>query len=544
MSAPFEYPYDPIGNNPLGLIQDESHAVVPPARIGDASFIRFKAGPAHVASIIVESGTQSTRVTLNEGEHYEFVYKHLTASRILEREIVGGIILKNRNFSGTIWITYQTLGHSFVVNSPEIIAAFSRSLHNIRYLTFESIAGMPAGFPVADHAVEGDTIIGMEGVADAIATVTAAITAQGTGGEDAQLQAHIEALVSHTKNQVGLSLLNNWGVATLAGVQAGVINAYVNAAVLKQYVESVLPTDAIEEIQDALTTIQTTVTGHGVSIGNLGLTLSNVADALATLEDAVDDIVLWADGVDSAITDIVTDIADLFTQSSSATTTAATALLNANNALSRIAANEFQGSFNQGSFDFVIRQDHTKNMILVAPGGAGGKVVTDVLDYLPQGSVGYIELQRRTDISTGTNLDLPVTVARVRGGQAGGNTIEPTRYGTGGIGGTVTLVTGEVNASPTPTTTLGTAGVDGDNSQTLDTVGATGHTVGSNTFGTGGDGQPMAGSGGSGAMCTFSITNTSAFPQRYTLIIHYSTPITELPNVNQRAIAMVEHTVI
>lgn len=544
MSAPFVYPYDPIGDNPLSLIADESHAVVPPTRIGDASFIRFRGGPAHVSSIIVESGTQSTRVTLNEGEHYDLVYKHLTASRVLEKDFVGGIILKNRAFNGTIWITYQVLGGNFVVNSPEIIAAFSRSLHNIRYLTFESIAGLPEGFPTANHVVEGDTLINLENVADAIAGVGAAINAQGGGGESAPLQAHIDALLAHTKAQVGLSLLNNWGVASLAGVQAGVINAYVNAAVLKQYVESVLPTDAIEEIQDALTAIETTVTGHGVSITNLGLTLNNAADAIAVLEDAVEDIILWADGVDDAITAILGDITTLFTQVSTATSTANAALTNANNALSRIAAGEFQGSFTQGSFDFLIRPNHTKNIVIAAPGGNGGSVVADALDYVPQLPAGYVELQRRTNLSTGTNLAVPVSVVLVNGGQDGGHTFEPTRYGTGGAGGTITLNSAEVDVSPTPVTTVGSDGEDGADTQTVDTVGGAGHVVGADAFGFGSDGSPKAGAGGSGGYCSFSITNTSAHAQRYTLIIQYAVPVTALQSNDQRAVVMVEHVVI
>lgn len=542
MSAPFVYPYDPIGNNPLSLITDESHAVVPPTRVGDASFVRFNAGPAHRTSIVVESGTQSTRVVLNEGEHYDLVYKHLTASRLLEKDFFGGIILNNRNFNGTIWVSYQSLGGNLIVNAPEVIAAFSRSLHNIRYLTFESIAGLPVGMPVADHVIEGDTLINLEDVADAIANVAAAITSQGTGGTGgASLQAHIDALTAHTKNQVGLSLLNNWGVATLAGVQAGVINAYVNAAVLKQYVESVLPTDAINDIQDALTTIENTVTGQGVSIGNIQLSLSNAADAIAVLEDAVDDIILWADGVDDSISDILGDVTTLFTQVGTATSTANTALSSANSALSRIAASEFQGSFTQGSFDFVIRPGHTKNFVMAASGGNGGKVVADALDYVPQVKAGYIQLQRRTNLTTGANLTVPINVVKVNGGQDGGHTFETTRYGLGGVAGTVVLDSSEVDVSPVATTTSGVAGEDGDDAQVIDTVGGTGHVIGSSTFAEGLAGEPKAGAGGSGGLCTFSISNTSVYAQRYTLIIHH--PDTSLHSGNQRAIATIQHVV-
>lgn len=543
MSAPFIYPYDPVGDNPLGLIQNESHAVVPPTRVGDASFIRFRAGPAHRNSIVVQSGTQSTRVTLNEGEHYELVYKHLTASRVLDPEFFGGIILLNRTFNGSIWLEYQSLGGGFVVNSPEIIEAFSRSLHNIRYLTFESIAGMPAGFPVIDHAVEGDTLINMEDVADAIAAVAAAITAKGGGTVDAQLLVHLEALTSHTKSQVGLSLLNNWGTASLAGVQAGVINAYVNAAVLKQYVESVLPTDAINDIQDALTAIDNTITGQATSIGNINLSLSNVADAVSVLEDAVADIVLWADGVDDSILAILGDIDSLFTQAGTALSTANAALSSANIALSRIAAGEFQGTYNQGSFNFLIRPTHSKNIQLVAAGGNGGSVVLDALDYVPAIQGSYIELKRHTNLSTGANLTEPVTVALVKGGGTGGMTFEPTRYGAGGLGGTATVNLSEVELTPSPVVTNGVAGEDGDDTQTVDTIGAAGLTIGSVVYGKGSDGSAMAGAGGSGGQCSFTIANNSVHAQRYSLVFHHALSPTLFQTVTQSAVAMVEHVV-
>ena len=340
------YAYDLDGTNPLNLVPNEVQYVVPPTSITDTSVVVPRCAPFHADSMVVNTGSLNAPVPLTEGVDFFFVYKFIVASRATGYRIFGGIMFTNRNFNGNIWLTYQTIGGDAVLDDYSVVEQWSRSLRNVRYISWDQLAGLPAGFPVAPHPVGGDTLIGLSAVVDSLNSVAAAITevnAVGSTDASAGLAQHIASLNAHLPAAVGLGNVHNWHVATINDYNVGTVNAYANAAGVKQYVQNavsainantgglsdeiaalqgisnnlVADVDVIQAQQtsmgNAIGTLQGQVSTINANNSNIAASVSSGMSQIATMQTTVGAIQSQLDTTSNLTNTNSADIADLQT---------------------------------------------------------------------------------------------------------------------------------------------------------------------------------------------------------------------------------------
>lgn len=233
------YPLDPTGVNPANRIVDEIKVVTPPAKITDANFIVPNVTPFFKEGLSVTLGTRA----LVEGVDYQLVFRHIDASEHFVKEIFGGIMFYNKEFTGTVKVTYQVLGGDFQNNNPKIIEDFTKAIGAVRWVTFDQILGLPSSFPPAYHMHDlerdlvdmGDVVTSVEKIATAL---------QGKSGDvseiNARLEAHLTSRVSHSKESVGLGNVRDYPIATFNELVEGTIGRYVTASILKNFYDQVI----------------------------------------------------------------------------------------------------------------------------------------------------------------------------------------------------------------------------------------------------------------------------------------------------------------
>ncbi len=540
------FDYDLDGTNPDNFIPNEAHAVIPPTAITDASVIVPRNAPFHEDDFVVKTGSINSPTILTKNVDYYFVYRFIRASRTTGRNIWGGIMLTNRNFNGNIWIDYRTIGGDAVLDDFGVVEQFSRSMRNVRWISWDQLAGLPAGFPVADHPVGGDTLVNLNDVADSVNNVAAAITdVNGGGAGSAALQAHLTSNNAHTPSQVGLGNLNNWGIATANDYNVGNINVYATAKGVHDYVEGKLTDQTTEMgiLDDRIEAVETGLAGAVTTLDSMTTSLTSMGSAITTAESNVSTLSGNVSSLSTAVSTNTDAISDLALDLGAAQAAADAAAAQAANALDEIddindtltthgnditalktavARDKLAGNFDNGNFRFMLLPNESKDIIIVAPGGNGGKYVDNYSTWSTvTTSFRRAVLKRLTHDTTGAALSAAVTVATVHAGNGGrySTAADGGIYGIGGTGGDAVIISGEVEVGYTAVD--GGDGVNGTSGDTGPTAGAAGHTVGSVVYGKGIDGDQYAGSGGAGGRAEFTLKNNSAVPQWYHLDLNF-----------------------
>lgn len=265
-TSSYLYPYDPTGAASTNKIVAENHTVQPPNNISDASFVIPRAAPFFGDSLIVRTGPTEASTRLEEGTDYYLTHSFVTLSYLLARPIYGSITLINRNYSGDIFITYQTPGGEFVLDSYSIIEERTRSLYSVFMVTWEQVAGNFPQLPPYDHKMAGDDTTGWGAVVDSINGLAAVIGlssgTSGTGGSGgdgsyAALQAHMNANTAHTKAQVGLSNVDNYKTANEADVLALSTRTFMTPAMTKYYLDNTVYVTQLQTARQDITDLKT-----------------------------------------------------------------------------------------------------------------------------------------------------------------------------------------------------------------------------------------------------------------------------------------------
>lgn len=265
-TSSYLYPYDPTGAASTNKIVAENHTVQPPNNISDASFVIPRAAPFFGDSLIVRTGPTEASTRLEEGTDYYLTHSFVTLSYLLARPIYGSITLINRNYSGDIFLTYQTPGGEFVLDSYSIIEERTRSLYSVFMVTWEQVAGNFPQLPPYDHKMAGDDTTGWGAVVDSINGLAAVIGlssgTSGTGGSGgdgsyAALQAHMKANTAHTKAQVGLSNVDNYKTTNEADVLALSTRTFMTPAMTKYYLDNTVYVTQLQTARQDITDLKT-----------------------------------------------------------------------------------------------------------------------------------------------------------------------------------------------------------------------------------------------------------------------------------------------
>lgn len=221
----YTYPYDPTGLLPSNRIVNEIFTVQPRLNPEDALFIVPRATPFFKYSLIVRTGVNEGSPTLVEGVDYILTHHFVEATEALNVPIYGSIMFLNPLYTGVVYVTYQTLGGAYTLDDYSIVEDITRRYHNILFVTFTEIAGLPVSFPPDGHAHNPNDLTGMGDVVNALTSL--AFTLQ-TPANPLPAPNH-----GHTPPQVGLGNLQNYPLATLQDVLDGVGGRYVTATTVK-----------------------------------------------------------------------------------------------------------------------------------------------------------------------------------------------------------------------------------------------------------------------------------------------------------------------
>lgn len=169
------YPFDATGANVANRIVDEMFAVMPPENISEHSLIIPQAHPFFKSSMIIRTGPNGTGAVLTEGVDYAFFAKFYLATTRLGVPIYSGIRMLNRNYTGNVYMTYQTLGGNFTFDNPALLEELIRQYYSVLTVAYDQIQGVPVLFPVEPHDHNPDDLISfvevktaLEGIRDAI----------------------------------------------------------------------------------------------------------------------------------------------------------------------------------------------------------------------------------------------------------------------------------------------------------------------------------------------------------------------------------------
>lgn len=227
---PFPYLYDPTGMLPANQVVDELHHVTPPVALDRANFIVPRAAPYFTAGLVIRTGAGALAPALIEGTDYIFTHHFVEASQHLNAPIYGSVMFMNRAYVGDVYLNYQTIGGAFTLDDYGVVESLTRSLYNIRTVTWDQILGVPVAFPVLPHPHDVADLTGMAEVVTMLGNILTAL--QGQGGNIGSLMStlvqHIGGSASHNKSQVGLEHVQNYGMAGTPELTTLPANKYVS----------------------------------------------------------------------------------------------------------------------------------------------------------------------------------------------------------------------------------------------------------------------------------------------------------------------------
>lgn len=229
---PFPYLYDPTGILPANNISNELHHVAPPVDLDRANFIVPRAAPYFSNGLVIRTGAGVLDPVLIEGADYILTHHFVEASEHLSTPVYGSVMFLNRNYVGDVYLSYNTLGGSFTLDDYGVVESLTRSLYNIRTVTWDQLLGVPALFPVIPHPHDVADLTGMAEVVVAIQNLVAAI--QGQSGNIGSLMStlvnHIGGMSPHTPAQVGLEYVQNYGMAGVPELTTRPADRYTSPA--------------------------------------------------------------------------------------------------------------------------------------------------------------------------------------------------------------------------------------------------------------------------------------------------------------------------
>jgi hypothetical protein len=237
--ATVTYPFDPTGSNPLNRITNEQH-VITSTNFRDYHFFIPKLAPffAETFSMTFLNTDGSVR-NMVEGRDYYLSHHFISASRACARPVYGSITFLDTDTAGVARITYQTVGGDWTLDEQTIAEILANNLNNPRTSSWEQIVEMPVMFPVIDHQWNLVDMVGASDLVESMDNVRDALLQTSDGG----LPQHIaDKNNPHevSKAQVGLSLVENYPVASFEQATAGTNNvSYMTPLRTQQLITSI-----------------------------------------------------------------------------------------------------------------------------------------------------------------------------------------------------------------------------------------------------------------------------------------------------------------
>lgn len=238
MATTYLYQLDLTGQLPANRIVDEKHTVSPPTVIEQANFIVARACPFFADTLVVKDGKGPTARVLEFGNDYIVTHESVALTKLTKQKVNASITFKDRNYTGSVYISYNTVGGEYTLDDYTIVEKLTREKYALRKTTFDQIVGVPSSYPNAVHYHDTSDLVGLGEVIVAMNDLTAAIKGmQGSYGTlNTIVQTHIKGANSHTPAQVGLSNVKNFDLALSTDYAARAPNKYVTPDTVVDYI--------------------------------------------------------------------------------------------------------------------------------------------------------------------------------------------------------------------------------------------------------------------------------------------------------------------
>ena len=223
----YAYPFDPTGTLATNKVINEAHAINPPEH-SDYYFIVPLNAPFFQTNLKVQHHP-SGRV-LQEGVDFSLGYKFIQASLGVATPIYGAICIYDLTLSGSLEVTYQTLGGVWSISQEKASELLLDVIHNPRISSWEQVVERPHDFPVIDHEWHLDDMVGATEVVEALSDIEQAILVKATGGAEGGGAHALDRTNPHqvTKEQIGLGEVQNYGIASVEEAETGTAtNKYI-----------------------------------------------------------------------------------------------------------------------------------------------------------------------------------------------------------------------------------------------------------------------------------------------------------------------------
>jgi hypothetical protein len=213
------YPLDVTGLAVTNRITNQTIPIVPgdPDITGSAPYILLPYAPFHANNFVITHGS----TPLIRGQHYDFIGQHIHALRYIGKELFGGVYFYNRNISGTVTVSYNTIGSVYVQNNYQHMASFFNSYFSQQMVNWDRVFGVPALLPPLNSPTPLSSLKGVDDIVSAIEVLTSAVEDSDSGPLTTAINNLVNSLVTHTNNRnahgttkadVGLDLVGNFGV--------------------------------------------------------------------------------------------------------------------------------------------------------------------------------------------------------------------------------------------------------------------------------------------------------------------------------------------
>lgn len=196
------YQLDITGLLGANRIKREKHTLTP-KNGRDRQMVVPTYAPFFGEGLVVEYvGPGNQMVKAREGIDYLAVYQFQDLSQITTTPVHGAVGFLNLGLSGTIYLSYNTLGGNFVSNRNELYVALMDRILNPRQIEFASIIDLPSYFPVSQHKHDAQNdLVGFNRAITALTTASAVVAENQVEPDIAQLLTHS----SQTGNPHGLT---------------------------------------------------------------------------------------------------------------------------------------------------------------------------------------------------------------------------------------------------------------------------------------------------------------------------------------------------
>jgi hypothetical protein len=170
---------DYSSNSPANFIQDELHTVQS-INHRDYYIIVPMFFPFYENNIHVWIENNGVRTLLNKHTEYELVIPYTYGEVITGRRLYCAISIFNKNFDGTVRISYQAFGGKRTANRKEVLRFLADKVYNLREANWNQLVDKPLAFPPSYHFNYFNEVYGQDDHVQALSLYPNAINQRAT----------------------------------------------------------------------------------------------------------------------------------------------------------------------------------------------------------------------------------------------------------------------------------------------------------------------------------------------------------------------------